>query len=1184
MYCRPFWTSALLVAALSGGALSAAAPAEDDVEGARQWIERFAFVPPDVWEEGVCPPSGEPLPTFEVTPSRAGPQLVRVSLPFAPGTFPAELTLAIHAGSEVIAPDVRPLTYHPGKPRSVRRAIVAFVYPFPDTSPRRFVPVLRACEAEAGPQTAPTERFDGRIGSTRIVLDSDGATITRGPTTFRAVFEAPRRVGTTPGTVEIIAQGDACLWVRVLVPDRDWPRILDVRADALGTVALGGHLQRGVDGGVYETAPDIGWRIEGPAVVSLDVGDARQKIGDDEVVHSFADGVAAGAAFDGWQLDLPDAHLKRRGTFTARNEVDGGRVRYIRCRSDDNVPHQQLAWRAATVVLRDPQVAPLSPLLEPPHEVAIAPNAFDRIYHCGLLPDLEPWPTLRKASAYHIDSMADCYARGDDFGNISSMPDSGVYGMNRLNHAPPILESYYQTGDARLRRAALLWCQNYHDLSIWWQDGGTRYNNMARHHAEYRDDRSFMWRSKRSVHFCTKGIDTFFYAYEETGDPRMATALRWQVAYTNANVFVDRGECRNIGDVADYMRLYAFTGLPAHLEHAMRLFRELRTKLMDDNLFSQGGQPIVADPPFIDDDPMGTAHPFAKPYIIGYALAGLPALAERFPDEPRLADTIAAVASFQADAQDPVGGWRYPHPRSSTMLISQAMEHAAQLCRAAAFLESRGQPIDHLLAAIERTLQGRIQGWQKTGRFLAGLQGWERSTGFLKEDQTLHDLYSKPEERDASRDYTEGHISVGGAPPEGVVYWPEVLAFYLVRRPAERLFNTNKKLQAVLDRIQPTDRGYMPPSPDPAYVPYGVEVNLPIFRATLLDRLTFPMRWDPSGPLSFAEWRSLARAEVLECLEPLPPRAAFDSVVIAREDRGSYEARKIVLNISSDSRIPAYLLVPKGEGPFPAVVALHDHGARFSIGKEKMVRPIEPSQELRDDCTQWVQTCYGGRFIGDELARRGYVVFAIDALFWGERGRKGGPDYDAQQALAANLFQLGCAWPGIITADDIRSAEFVASLPEVDPSRIGAVGLSMGAHRAWLLAALSDRIRAAVAVCWMGTTEHLMVPGNNQVKGHSAYAFLVPGLRNHLDYADVASIACPKPLAIYDGRDDALFPLDGVESACAQMRRVWDSQDAADKLVTKTWPVGHVFNADMQAEAFDWLDGWLKHDNRTPPE
>ncbi|MHC4797891.1 MAG: alpha/beta hydrolase family protein, partial [Planctomycetota bacterium] len=1003
--------------------------------------------------------------------------------------------------------------------------------------------------------------------------------------TWRAQPIVPARQPSLPATVEIIEQGQHYLWLRMLVPDHRWPRILELRADSLGTVAGRVHLQSFLPGDAR--APNLGWCITGPTFSSMQTNQTEHLIGRESIEHQFDDGQQAWIQTKNHCLRFPDAHLKKRGLISSKNDTDSGQVTYLRCRAEDRVPHQHAAWRNASFVLSKLATAPWTALLEPPHKIHIDPEAFSIISDCGTPSNLSPWPILDKIRRFHIDAIAGCSLLGDDFGNVTSLPQPGVFGMNRLNHCPAIFHEYYRAGDARLRNVALLWCNNFHDLSIWWgttgqnnidcrsQFGGTRYNNMARHHQEYQDDKSFMWRSNSAVNFCTKGYDSFFYAYEETGDPRMATALRWQIEFAKDCVHANQGECRNIGDVLDFINLYRMTGRNEFLHEGMRLFRELRTRLSEGDLFSQGGRPIVKDPPFIDNDSVGYKHPFAKPYIIGYALAGLPALAEYFPNEPKLRDVVRAVADFLARAQDPLGGWRYPHPRSSSIIVSQGIEHAAQLANAVSFLENRGESVSNLLDAIERTLQARILAWKKSGKFFGRLRGWEASTGILGDEKNIYDLYKKPEDRDRKRDYTEGSVSLGNASPEAVVYFSEVLNFYLARRPAERLYNANPQLKTVLERIKPS-ADYQPSKTSKDYPGYGVAKKLPIFRESLINRLSFPLRFDPQGEMEFKHWRSAARARLFECLLVPPPRAAFEHAIIGREDRGTYQAQKIAFNVSADCRVPAYLLVPKGRGPFPAVIALHDHGAHFLIGKEKVVRPFDVSQEILTDAQRWVEKSYGDRFIGDELAKRGYVVFSMDALFWGERGLKEGVDYNLQQALASNLLQMGMTWIGVITWDDIRSAEFVASLPQVDPQRIGAVGLSMGCHRTWMLSAASDRIAAGIAVCWLGTTEALMSPGNNQTKGHSAYSMLVPNLRNYLDYPHVAAIACPKPMTFYNGEKDGLFPVAGVLDAYKEMRRVWESQGVSERLLTKTWPLGHVFNVQMQEEAFDWLDNYLR--------
>lgn len=358
---------------------------------------------------------------------------------------------------------------------------------------------------------------------------------------------------------------------------------------------------------------------------------------------------------------------------------------------------------------------------------------------------------------------------------------------------------------------------------------------------------------------------------------------------------------------------------------------------------------------------------------------------------------------------------------------------------------------------------------------------------------------------------------------------------------------------------------------------YEVTGNMPVFYQQMKQQLTYPLAWGKAEEKDFAKWKAQARHVLAECMQNLQPAPkAYAMEVTDREQRDGYEAYKIRFNLSEWSRVPAYLLVPEGEGPFPAIVLLHDHGAHFSIGKEKMVRPFYVAPEIMEDADQWARQCYDGQYVGDYLARHGYVVLAVDALFWGERGRKEGTSYDAQQALASNFLQMGASWGAFINVDDMRSAEFLASQPFVDKKRVGSLGFSMGAYRSWMLAALTDVVRASASVCWMNTTEHLMTLTNNQNKGGSAYAMLIPALRRYLDYPHVASIACPKPTLFFNGTRDKLFPIEGVRDAYREMEAVWKSQGASDRLVTKLWDEKHFFNKEMQKETLGFFDRWLK--------
>ena len=404
---------------------------------------------------------------------------------------------------------------------------------------------------------------------------------------------------------------------------------------------------------------------------------------------------------------------------------------------------------------------------------------------------------------------------------------------------------------------------------------------------------------------------------------------------------------------------------------------------------------------------------------------------------------------------------------------------------------------------------------------------------------------------------------------------------------------------------------------------YEWQGEIPTYVETLKKELTYPMAWGNSPIKNFKKWKKAARAKVFECMMTSPKAAAaWDMEVLGEEQRDGYKAQKIAFNINAYSRITAYLLIPDSEygknskaedgfllsaqnkkaGKFPAVVALHDHGAHLFIGKEKMIRPFftkeewgenkEEStanikgenerrkkqslcQEILDDADAWVNQLYDGQYVGDYLAKHGYVVLSIDAPMWGERGRKEGVDRNKYDLIAGNMMMLGRDLSAFMTYDDMASTDFLASLPMVDAKRIGCVGCSMGAYRSWMLSALSDRIRVGASICWMITTDAQLTRRFGR-KENGGFANCFPGLRQYLDYPHIASLACPKPMLFINGTKDKLFPVPGVKDAFAEMHKVWKSQGADNLLDTELWNIPHSCGLKAQEKMLEFLDKNLK--------
>lgn len=335
-------------------------------------------------------------------------------------------------------------------------------------------------------------------------------------------------------------------------------------------------------------------------------------------------------------------------------------------------------------------------------------------------------------------------------------------------------------------------------------------------------------------------------------------------------------------------------------------------------------------------------------------------------------------------------------------------------------------------------------------------------------------------------------------------------------------------------------------------------------------RRGFALGFHRVNRLDPASWRARGQARMRELILPDLPEEPVAAQVLAQEDRGDHRVTLLTLRFAPGLEAPALLALPAGEGPFPAVIALHDHGSEFRIGKEKCLIPPGPAPEI---AAGWWDRFFGARPFGQALLRRGFAVLSVDALSWGGRLGNG---YEDQQALAANLEHLGFTAAGLMVWEDLRAAAWLAAQPQIDPARIAAVGFSMGGARAWRLAALSPQVSALVSICWMACLSGLMVEGNNQTRGQSAWWMVHPLLFRDMDLPDIAALAAPKPALFLAGLEDRLFPPATVAEAYAKLVEVWTAWGARDRLELALWPRGHDFAPDRQDFAFDWLQAHLR--------
>jgi dienelactone hydrolase len=340
-----------------------------------------------------------------------------------------------------------------------------------------------------------------------------------------------------------------------------------------------------------------------------------------------------------------------------------------------------------------------------------------------------------------------------------------------------------------------------------------------------------------------------------------------------------------------------------------------------------------------------------------------------------------------------------------------------------------------------------------------------------------------------------------------------------------------------------------------------------------------------------APWQKTARTRVLDQLFYSPPPVAPEPEIIRRTDRGDYLEEYLTFRTTPDLRVPAYVLVPrKAAAPAPGVVLLHDHGGFYIWGKEKVVASDNEHPVL----SEFKQTLYEGRSIATELVRRGYVVITIDMFYWGERRMLLDEDPASyrepqkmtaeeiaafnrrsnqnEQLVARSLMTAGITWPGVMLWDDLRTLDYLASRPEVDRRRLGCVGLSVGGYRSFLLAALDQRIKAAVDVGWMTAFAPAI---RRHILNTVGLTFHIPGLYRYLDLPDLAALIAPRSLLVINGSKDTLFPPDGVEKAFRKIEACFRKASAAERQRCRLYDAPHQFNLEMQAEAWEWLEAHL---------
>lgn len=331
-------------------------------------------------------------------------------------------------------------------------------------------------------------------------------------------------------------------------------------------------------------------------------------------------------------------------------------------------------------------------------------------------------------------------------------------------------------------------------------------------------------------------------------------------------------------------------------------------------------------------------------------------------------------------------------------------------------------------------------------------------------------------------------------------------------------------------------------------------------------------------PLKTAEDWSQRRAHVLKNMQSvmgrLPGatmRVPLAAKTIEESQRAGILFRKIEFQSDPENRLRAWILIPidstirqlrdSQSGRLPAVLCLHQTTA---AGKDEVVG-IAGAPTMH---------------YALELARRGYVTMSPDYPSLGENKI----DFAAVGIVAPSVFPepVGTVpnslayQSGTMKAiwDNMRAIDFLETVNEVDPQRIGVIGHSLGGHNAIFTAAFEPRLRVVVSSCGFSSMSKDDLPSwtgprympRIQSVFHSSIRELP------FDFHEIVACLAPRPFLAVAARQDSDFDIDGVVDVMAASKHVYGILGYSDNLQSDYPDCPHDFPQQSRAKAYDFLD------------